>query len=128
MELIASLSDEVHRCLTGRVHAILRLQCQRCLEDYDAELEANVALGLLWSETEAPGLPKSLDPLVVGTEAYDLYDLLEEELLLAMPIVALHDQAECGVNLNEHGGEPVETESTQTKPNPFSVLSELKKL
>ena len=127
VDLAASLSDEGYRCLTGRVHAILKLQCQRCLEDYDARLEAEVALGLLWSETEAVGLPKNLDPLVVGTEAYDLYGLVEEELLLAMPIVALHDPDECSVDVKEHGTEPGDNESTQTKPNPFSVLSELKK-
>ena len=52
-----------------------------------------------------------------------LADLLEEEVLLAMPLVALHET--CPTRLVEEQAEP-ESDSAEKRDNPFAVLAQLK--
>ena len=77
---------------------------------------------LVWTEEQAKALPADLDPLLVTGERMTLAEVLEEELLLALPLIALHDQCP-NSPLDESG----EADEEQIKPdNPFAVLAHLK--
>jgi uncharacterized protein len=70
-------------------------------------------------------LPKGYDVLELGEDPMDLLALIEDELLLALPIVPTHDPKECQppADLNE----PEPSEDEVTRSNPFSVLAQLKR-
>lgn len=106
---------EVH----GHVEARVELVCQRCLGLMEVCLEATPALGLVRDEREMMQLSQRLDPCVLADEELDLFELVEEELLLALPIVAMHAQ-ECGPQLPESPAAETGIE------NPFRVLERLK--
>ena len=54
-------------------------------------------------------------------------DLIEDELILAIPPAPRHPEAECAVKLADYQREP-ETEAPKAaKVNPFAVLAELKR-
>ena len=57
--------------------------------------------------------------------AHVLERLIEEELLLALPMVAYHEHACVDASLYS-SGESVEDEQEQQAPNPFKVLEQLK--
>lgn len=105
---------EVH----GTVSARVAMVCQRCLGDLTVLLEVPVALGVVRDDAEEQRLPGRLDPWIVPDEDGDLHELAEEELLLALPIVALHDDASC--HAAPAGGDDDDT------ANPFRVLADLK--
>ena len=63
--------------------------------------------------------------LEVGEDPLDLLALVEEELLLALPIVPLHDLEICQPPAGPDESEPSEDEVTRS--NPFSVLAQLKR-
>jgi uncharacterized protein len=70
-------------------------------------------------------LPKGYDVLELGEDPLDLLALIEEELLLALPIVPAHDPQECQQPADNQVSESSEDEVTRS--NPFSVLAQLKR-
>jgi DUF177 domain-containing protein len=77
-----------------RIRGALQLGCQRCLTGLDFPLEIDAILVLARSEAELEGLPleaEGPDWLVAG-KAMDVHDLLEDELLLAVPYAPRHEQ------------------------------------
>jgi uncharacterized protein len=117
------------RYMHGRLHTVLMLECQRCLEPMRFAVDRDFALGMVRSETEAEALPSHYEPLQLDGQPLFLRDVLEDELLLSLPIVARHAEDECSVKLNDAEA-PAEEERENTgkeeKENPFSVLAGLK--
>ena len=116
--------EDDRRRITGTVNASLAMPCQRCLEPVTYQIEAHVDLVMVWDEEQMKALPEHLDPMMVSEEKMPLADLLEEEVLLAMPLVALHET--CPTRLVEEQAEP-ESDSAEKRDNPFAVLAQLKR-
>ncbi|MBX2857450.1 MAG: DUF177 domain-containing protein [Cellvibrionaceae bacterium] len=124
-ELHFVLGDGGERLMRGKIHGPAVLQCQRCLEPMNYTLSAEFALAVVWDEAQAMSLPKYLDPWIVTEQEADLYQILEEELLLSMPVVAYHEH-HCIDSKLLSAGEAV-SETSQQSDNPFDVLKQLKK-
>ena len=107
--------------VTGEAAVQAKLTCQRCMQLSDHLLETEIDLVAVYSEEQAKALPKELDAWVVEDSA-NLHELIEDELLLAMPIVAYHPEEECSAAGSFQSGEPVETVE---KRSPFAVLKDL---
>jgi uncharacterized protein len=105
--------------VTGRVSARVSMTCQRCLGALTVVLEAPIAVGVVHDIAAEQRLPQRLDPWIVVDEEGDLYDLAEEELLLALPIVALHEDESCHAT-------PIAIGDAGSARNPFRVLADLK--
>ncbi len=119
--------SERRAVLTGSITADLVLECQRCLEAVSYPVEANVSLAFVEGIEQAGLLPEALDPCMVEDDRVVFRDLIEDELLLLLPQVAMHETGACPAALVAKGGdEPVETEN-RTDRNPFAVLAELKR-
>ncbi|MFP5344922.1 MAG: YceD family protein [Gammaproteobacteria bacterium] len=103
----------------GEIRAQLRLQCQRCLQPFDYPVQVKCALGAVTSEAEADKLPGDYEPLLVTSQNMPLAAIVEDELLLALPVAPMHKEGECPA--------PVQSADAQTsKPSPFAVLGQLK--
>ncbi|WP_111656759.1 YceD family protein [Isoalcanivorax indicus] len=116
-------ADDGQRIVHGTVSTELVMTCQRCLEPVSCTVTAEVMLALVWSEEEIQALPERYDPWLVTDDKMPLATLLEEELLLALPLVATHEQ--CPTRLPE-GDEPEDNASAGKADNPFAVLASLK--
>jgi uncharacterized protein len=80
-------------------------------------------LACVWDDTAAGDLPTDYDPLVTG-DVTDLYELVEDELLLAVPAVAMHNAPAC--RAQSVGAEDnIISEEVETTSRPFAGLSEL---
>jgi uncharacterized protein len=114
--------------MKGHLKTELRLVCQRCLEPLEYPVNSDFLLGIVSSEAECELLPADYEPLELREEAMSLSDIIEDELLLSLPIVAMHPQSEChprgGSDADEQNGA---TNETGEKLNPFAVLADLKK-
>jgi uncharacterized protein len=118
----------------GRVTLMARLICQRCLGDSSYPLDVPIAWVLVKSDVdsddlglaEVPGIPDHLEPLpVVGDAPIHPLALIEDELLLAIPLVPMHRAGECQAEMpvNLAGAEIGEAD---TRQHPFAVLATLK--
>ncbi len=118
--------------VTGTVQTALVLECQRCMEGMTWPVAAKIRLGIASSRKAAEQLPASYEPLVVSEADITVATLIEDELILALPSIAMHEIDECPqgeafLGLKE-GSEKVgpEDKSTPKRENPFAVLAELK--
>ena len=115
--------DELgNACVRGEVNAELKLVCQRCLETFSLPLELKVQLGLVTTDQEAEELDRGYDALVVTEEPISLANIVEDELLLALPTIPMHPRRECS---NPHMRSDAEALGGSSA-SPFAVLGELR--
>lgn len=104
----------------GSADVRMNLECQRCLQAFDHDVHARVALELVDADTDAPVQPDH-EPLVVDAE-YSLAELLETELLLALPFAPMHGADGCHLD----GQYRAEAEDHQEpRRQPFASLREV---
>jgi uncharacterized protein len=83
-------------CLSGEVVATLPLVCQRCLEIMNYVVRTEFALSPVHNDKEAQQLPSYYEPLYLSEKnTVVLSDMIEDELILSLPLVAKHDQKDC---------------------------------
>lgn len=107
----------------GRVSLAVRLVCQRCLDEVRVTLDGSMAVALIRSDAETEDLPGHLDPVVVDADGIRPLDLVEDELLLGIPQIPLHDQGDCEPLMSVHAGGPAEE---PRRENPFAALLALR--
>lgn len=91
VSLVFGESDTGKRTVRASVDGVVQLECQRCLQPVDVALAARSFLTVVAHDEEAKARIRDVDPLIVPGDELDVIGLLEEEILLALPIVALHD-------------------------------------
>ncbi len=114
----------------GDLQLSVALPCQRCLNSVHRELTHGLDLVLAHTEAEAQALQGVLQgeqddaTVVVVAEQLDLVELLEDELLLMLPVRVCED-TDCGqlpamsYSADEEGGK------TAVDDNPFAPLKHL---
>lgn len=109
----------------GRVSGILPMACQRCLETVPVQVEQEFRLAVTASGDEET-LPADFEPWPLIEGPVSLGQLIEDELLLALPLVPMHEQQdECGELAAELAALEQEGSSAPAD-NPFAVLEKLK--
>lgn len=100
------------------------LQCQRCLQAMAQPLTVDRWFHFVNDEDEAARLDEELEDDVLAASArFDLLELLEDELILTLPIVPRHEH--CPQPLPS-GGENPPVEGA-VAPNPFAALAALRR-
>jgi len=116
--------------IEGHIDGQLKLTCERCMETMTLDVDSDIRLGLVQSEQEIDGLLSGFEPLMTSDEPMRVLDLIEDEILLLLPMVPSHAQGECayieGVAQADESVVKVERNGQKTV-NPFSTLSTLKK-
>jgi len=107
--------------LAVHVETELPLTCQRTLEVYRQPVRLDQRLGLVEDEREEAALPAGYEPLLIADGQVNLADVIEDELILALPVVPLKPGAPL-----EWQDAP-EAEAADEEPNPFAALARLKK-
>jgi len=96
------------------------LVCQRCLKLMPWKIDGRALVALIAADSQADRVPEHLEPMLAAGGKISLRDLFEEELLLALPIVALHSDA--------RGCEPAaRADEDSAVQRPFERLGELLK-
>jgi len=122
--LFFSRDAEGRGLISGTIRARLELSCQRCLEAVTQDFELHPHLSLVSGMDEARLLPAELDPLLVTEELISLPDIIEDELLLALPQIPMHDPGDC-----PRGAEGAKVEKMAGESqgiHPFAILGALK--
>lgn len=103
--------------------------CQRCLGEVGMQLEVNRSYRFVADEAtaEAQDDASEEDVLAISRE-FNLLELIEDELLMALPLVPMHDI--CPVPPKMAAADPDFEGGAEAvgagKPNPFAVLAALK--
>lgn len=111
--------------LTARTS--LPLICQRCLGPVDTSLEVDRWFRFVADEATAEAQDDDCEEDLLALEPRPaLFDVLEDELLMALPLVPMHETCPVAVVLQagERGGDD---DAAPPKKNPFAALQRLKK-
>lgn len=87
-------------CMHLIADAVLTLECQRCLESFTYPLAINILLSPVKTEAEAVKMQR-YEPLIMEEDTIVLQGIVEDEILLNLPIIPKHTQNQCPVVLSE---------------------------
>ncbi len=125
---LAFRRDDEGRCrVEGFVRFAPTLECQRCLEPVERALEVVIDLCVVRSDEQADDVAGALDPFVLVDDHVSIVDLVEDDMLLALPsqICEAYDACPNRPELSYPATEPAGLK--QSPPgNPFGVLAGLK--
>ena len=108
-----------------QAHTTLPMVCQRCLELAKVEIKASRSFRFAANEEQAAALDEECEEDVLVYERdFNLHDLVEDELLLAMPLVPLHEV--CPHEPKMQVADADFRDEPEVKPNPFGLLAGLK--
>jgi uncharacterized protein len=111
----------------GSVNTNLTMICQYCLEPVSQAVAATISLVVVQSEEEADQLDSGEEALIVAGEELDPVAAIEDDLILALPMIARHgDENGSSACMEQLGYEKPAIDPGQDKPNPFAVLAKLK--
>jgi uncharacterized protein len=116
--------------VVGEVRTLLEFECQRCLRPVAKAVERRFKLALARHDGEALRLQAEHEVLEVEDETVFTRDLVEDELLLSVPLIPIHDDpAACdAVMLGRLCALQAKDDDDAHRggANPFAVLKGLK--
>lgn len=110
-------------CVDIDVEAGLTLVCQRTLETFVLPVVVHQRLGVIAREADEAALPEGCEPLLAPDGTISIADVIEDELILAIPVVPVKPGAPLEWNDPSADGTGDEAQAV----NPFAVLDTLKK-
>ncbi len=118
--------DRDHRRLAfikGCIKAELLILCQRCMQPFRYVVEKSLLLRPVLDDDQAKLVEPEYDPVMVEDQKLSLIEAIEDEIILCLPTVAMHEKSECPVTLPD---DEVDTE-IEKGPSPFDVLANKKR-
>jgi uncharacterized protein len=104
--------------------------CQRCMQSMRWPMEVKSRIALVSDYAAADRVPEGLEVFLVEAESVSVRDLVDEEILLALPHVARHAEgSECADGAMQLSGHEVGAEEADDPQvqKPFAQLGELLK-
>jgi uncharacterized protein len=107
----------------AQVTGTVVMTCQRCLRPVDCPVDEQASIAVVASErVEVPG---GYEPMICDPERLPVPDLVEEQVLLALPLVPMHeDPQQCGKSAGGKVDRQVERPA-EDRQRPFANLRDL---
>ena len=122
VSLEASADEAGQSHLRGELTGALSLTCHRCLKPFDWELRVPMALRLVKTEAEETQAMHEYDPYLVQDDQLSLHEIVEDELLLALPMMPRCKSCENTASK----APPKEPQAKTGRENPFAALKKMK--
>lgn len=113
-------SDYSIPMVSGSLQTHLQIECQRCLQPMPSVVDLDFQL--LIDAADDVVRESSMDTLYSEEGNINIFEIVEDEIILALPLVAMHETDTC----NEHWQAAEQSQESAAKENPFSVLKGLK--
>ena len=112
--------------ISGNLSTHVTVTCQRCNGELGLDLDQDFVYSPVGLDAESDHLPEGYDEVELDENGeINVFELIEDELILAIPIVPTHNEASCS-----YSSEPTsfgKLSAKDDKPNPFDILKQLKK-
>ena len=119
VDLAFHLENGKTPCIEGIIKSKLLLDCQRCLDDLEINLNVPINIAFVKKENDASGLDDKYEiHLIEDDEDLETEDLITDEILLSLPMAPTHD-FDCGLKLEK------EDKVKEFREHPFDVLKNI---
>lgn len=123
VELSFSVDLQGMTVIEGNVGTSVKCECQRCGELFNFDIETDLVYSSDEEKAKKLGLFDNYDFISQNEFGeVDLYNMIEDELILSLPTVIMHEECED----EAYGSEVYVSGKIEEKPTPFAVLSVLK--
>lgn len=110
--------------ITGRIHGPLAMRCQRCLQIFCHNMQSEFIVSPVLNDGEDRLLSSEYEPVIIHDNKLDIMELLEDELILALPQVPMHNIEDANCKRAFAVTYKVEYEAQEMR-HPFQVLQKL---
>ena len=120
----AGLDRQRRKVVSCIIEGFVFLTCQASLEDFRHEISIDDRLVLVDKESQLPPIQEESDAedYLVADGPVDVLDLVEDAILLSLPMVPRKPEAEAAQDKAPEAGQ-----GPQARQSPFSALASLKK-
>ena len=119
--VIGALDANGRPVLRVDIQGVVNLQCQRCLEELEHVLDIHTELLLAQNEQELQSFDEDeYVDCILAQPDMDVLALIEDEIILGLPVSPRHEQSECTSGGREEG-------KAIREVSPFAALAALKK-
>ena len=123
-ELVEQTGGNGHVWLHVSAEVELPMTCQRCLTEADIPLYVDRSFRFVADEATAEMEDDDSDEdLLALSREFNLLELIEDELLMEVPVVPRHE--ECPVPVKLESSDADFEQANEQKENPFAVLQSL---
>lgn len=106
------------------VKTTVQVDCARCLQPMSLPLAGASLLQFVYNDDQAEQVGEDREPVLVDLEGgVAISDLLEEEVLMVIPTVAMHEH-QCQPAWREEAEDVDSVVERPGRPNPFAALAE----
>lgn len=110
------------------IHGYIRLQCDRCLEEFDQSVDGYQMLIVKFSERENDNTDEDIVTLSEDAHEYDVGHQIYEYINLLLPIKHVHEnETDCNQEMIEKLNEENENNAPEEIDERWKALEELKK-
>ncbi|MDY6941755.1 MAG: YceD family protein [Pseudomonadota bacterium] len=121
-ELKFGRNDTGRSEIRGFIRSSVTMTCQRCLEPVVVRVERPITLQCVSNEADLSQVARESEPLLLDDEYLTLADLIEDEMILALPNFPRHGEGQ-SCPAPEIPRECEESDSReQPSQNPFAAL------
>ncbi len=107
----------------GHFKASVSILCERCIKTMQFDIDASCLLAMVTSENQVADLTDKYEPWVLESSNVVLSKVIEDELILSLPLVAKHEYMCLSDNIWSTGDTQTDTTVVES---PFAVLATLK--
>lgn len=125
-EMSFGIDNQRLAVINGDAQVTVTLACQRCGQPFSHQVHTTYCFSPVKNDDQAEALPEAYEPIEVNEFGeIDLLAMVEDEIIISLPVVPVHDSEHCEVSEADmvFGELPDEAQ----KPNPFAVLASLKR-
>ncbi len=113
--------------LHGHAEVTITVACERCGDPMELPVACDFIYAPVTKRQAATDMPEEYEPIEADELGeINLHELVEDELILALPVVVKHDERECRIDSNAMQWGEID-DTPDAKANPFAVLQELKR-
>ena len=110
--------------VNGSAAAEVCLICQNCMQQYRQQVTCELALRVVSDESKLERLPEIDDAIVAPDKVISVAELVEDELILAMPMIPRHEEGQCpDTDYEQEEIVLPEVQEKQTTYRPFADLA-----
>ena len=98
VEMDFSVNEAYKSIIDVRINGAVAMQCQRCLSPVTVPINIATSLKVVAHDEEARSRIKECEPIVLEDGLLDIDSVIEDEVLLGLPLIAMHPTANENTN------------------------------
>ena len=123
LELSFSKGKHGRTLILGRARVAVGLICQNCMQLFRESLDCGINLQVVSSDKENDFFEDDTDTIVCENMEISLADLIEDELIMSLPMIPRHNENGCHDNEYRQGDSEIVVDEVNKTHRPFAGLA-----